>query len=150
MTRQTSFPLSPEQAIPRIRALLDEGIPCHLTVTGNSMRPFLRHQRDGVILAPVSGELRRGDILFYLRAPNAPILHRVQRAEADRLIMCGDAQTGLEPIARAQVLGVVSHIKREGKVIPCTDLRLRLLVALWMLLKPVRPYLLALPNKLKR
>ena len=150
MTRQISYPLSPEQAIPRIRALLEEDIPCHLTVTGNSMRPFLRHQRDGVILTPVSGEIRRGDILFYLRAPGAPILHRVHRVEGDRLIMCGDAQTGLEPIARAQVLGIVSHIKREGRVIPCADRRLKLLVALWMLLKPVRPYLLALLNKLKR
>ena len=150
MKRQISSPISPEQAIPRMRALLEEGIPCHLTVTGDSMRPFLRHQRDGVILAPVSGEIRRGDILFYLRAPNAPILHRVHRAEGNRLVMCGDAQTGLEPIAREQVLGVVSHIKREGRVIPCENRCLRLSVALWMSLRPVRPYLLALLNKLKR
>ena len=150
MKRQISSPISPEQAIPRMRALLEEGIPCHLTVTGDSMRPFLRHQRDGVILTPVSGEICRGDILFYLRAPNAPILHRVHRVEGEQLIMCGDAQTGLEPIARAQVLGIVSHIKREGKVIPCDHRRLRLSVAVWMCLRPVRPYLLALLNKLTR
>ena len=62
-----SRPMPPEQALPRITALLEAGSSCRLVVTGNSMLPFLRHKRDAVILSPLSEPARRGDILFYLR-----------------------------------------------------------------------------------
>lgn len=151
MKPHSAPPISPEQAIPRIQALLEQGLPCHLTVTGSSMRPFLRDKRDAVLLAPPKGEPRPGDILFYLRSPTVCILHRVHALRGDgTLLMCGDAQTGLEPIRREQILGVVSHIKRDGKAIACSDLRLKTLTGAWRVLRPVRPYLLAVWNRLER
>ena len=142
-------PISPEQALPRITALLEAGLPCRLVVTGGSMLPFLRHQRDAVFLVPAEGDLRVGDILFYLRGANVPILHRVHKLLPDgSLLLCGDAQTGLEPIRRAQILAKVSHVERGGKTIPCGQRSLRLLVWLWMVLHPIRPYLLAAMRKI--
>ena len=147
---RTTEPISPEQALPRIKNLLAEGRPCRLVVTGSSMLPFLRHKRDAVYLIPADGSIRVGDILFYLRGANAPILHRVHKLLPDgTLIMCGDAQVGLEPIRREQVLAKVSHVQRGGKTIPCTHISLRLSVRLWRLMRPLRPYLLAVMGKIR-
>ncbi len=43
---------SVQEALPKIQALLQSGQACRLVVTGNSMLPFLRHEKDAVILAP--------------------------------------------------------------------------------------------------
>lgn len=147
---RTTEPISPEQALPRIKNLLAEGLPCRLVVTGSSMLPFLRHKRDAVYLIPADGSIRVGDILFYLRGAKAPILHRVHKLLPDgTLIMCGDAQVGLEPIRREQVLAKVSHVERGGKTISCTHISLRLSVRLWRLMRPLRPYLLAVMGKIR-
>lgn len=146
---RTTEPISPEQALPRIKALLAEGLPCRLVVTGSSMLPFLRHRQDAVYLIPADDAIRVGDILLYLRGTNVPILHRVHRLLPDgTLVMCGDAQVGLEPIRREQVLAKVSHMEHGGKTIPCARISLRLSVRLWRLLRPLRPYLLALMRKI--
>lgn len=146
---RTTEPISPEQALPRIKALLAEGLPCRLVVTGSSMIPFLRHRQDAVYLTPADGSIRVGDILLYLRGANVPILHRVHRLLPDgTLVMCGDAQVGLEPIRREQVLAKVSHVERSGKTIPCARISLRLSVRLWRLMRPLRPYLLAVMRKI--
>lgn len=149
MDRQTEHIFPPGQALPRIAALLQEGLPCRLVVTGNSMFPFLRHKQDAVFLVPAEGGIQVGDILFYLRGPETPILHRVHRLNSDGLlILCGDAQTGLEPVRREQVLAKVSHVERGGKVISCGAWHLRTAVTLWRWLHPIRPYLLAILRKI--
>lgn len=137
-------PLSPAQALPQITAILAQGRPCRLVVTGNSMQPFLRHGRDAVILAPLRGEIRRGDILLYLRAPGYPVLHRVHRALEDgTLLMCGDAQRVLEPIRPEQVLARATHIDRGGTLLDCGSPAQRRKAALWQALYPARRYILA-------
>lgn len=135
--------LTPEEALPRIRAVLELGQPCRLVVTGTSMVPFLRHEKDVVLLAPFRGQARPGDILFYLRGAHRPILHRVHRIEADgTLLICGDNQTRLEPVRPSQILAVVSRVERNGRSIDCTRLPWRLLSRMWMALLPVRGPLL--------
>lgn len=97
-------------------ALLEEGLTIPLVVTGNSMSPFLVHERDTVSLSPVTRKLRRGDILFYQRTNGAYILHRVWRVSADGFTMVGDGQRELEPgIRQEQVLAVVTSCVRKGK-----------------------------------
>ena len=116
--------LLPRDALPHMKEILNGGGSFRLAVTGNSMLPFLRHGRDGVILAPVSRPVRPGDILFYLRGPENCILHRVYHIRPDGvLIMCGDAQMGLEPIRREQVLALATHVERSGRTIPCSSLK---------------------------
>lgn len=141
--------MTPEQALPQISAILARGDSCRLVVTGTSMLPFLRHRRDAVILAPLSGPVQRGDILFYRRAGGQPILHRVVKVCSDELLLlCGDAQVAPEPVSPAQVIGRANQIQRGEKLIPCSSPALRLGVELWMILRPARPYLLAAARKL--
>ena len=139
-----SNPIPPAEALPRIKATLDAGRPCRLVVTGTSMLPFLRDKQDAVILTPITGEIRRDDILFYLRSPQVCVLHRVwQVNEDDSLLLCGDAQTNLEPVRKEQVLARVDSVDRKGRLISCQNPGLRFLVRVWQLLHPFRPYLLA-------
>lgn len=142
-------PMSPADALPHISAILAEGGSCRLVITGNSMLPFLRDKRDGVILIPPTGEIQRDEIVFYLRSPNVCVLHRVWQVNPDgSFLICGDAQTALEPIRREQILARISHIERNGHSIPVSSPLLRLQVRLWRWLYPVRPRMLALLRRL--
>ena len=141
--------MTPQQALPKIKAVLDLGQTCQLTVTGTSMVPFLRHEKDAVILTAFSGAAVRGDILFYLRDGQTPILHRVHRVRPDgSFLICGDNQIRLETVAPAQVLATVTHVIRRGKLIPCGSFLWRFLSALWLLLYPIRTPLLKLIHRL--
>ena len=138
-----------QEALPKIQAILQSGQSCRLVVTGSSMLPFLRHKKDAVILAPYQGNAKRGDILFYARAPQVCVLHRVQKVLKDgTLLFCGDAQTALEPVKPEQIIAAVPQIERDGKTVDCSRLSLRTAVWLWQVLLPVRPYLLAGMRKL--
>ena len=138
-----------QETLPKIRAILQSGQSCRLVVTGNSMRPFLRHEKDAVILAPYQGSAQRGDILFYARAPQVCVLHRVQKVCKDgTLLLCGDAQTQLEPVKPEQIIASVPQIECDGKTVDCSLFSLRTAVWLWQLLRPARPYLLAGMRKL--
>ena len=144
------MPMSPQEALPAIRAALDDGRPCLLTVTGSSMLPFLRHKKDAVVLIPPMPPYRRGDILFYLRGSSQCVLHRVHRVQPDgTLLVCGDAQSNLENVQPAQIVASVSHIRRSGKLLPCSALSLRFAVALWQLLRPLHTPLLRLALRLR-
>lgn len=48
-----------------------------LTVTGNSMLPFLADGRDRVVLQRIEKRPKKGDIIFYRRKNGAYVLHRV-------------------------------------------------------------------------
>ena len=139
---------SVQEALPKMQAILRDGQTCRLLVTGTSMTPFLRHDRDAVILTPYHAA-HRGDILFYFRTPESCVLHRVHKVCRDgTFLMCGDAQQQLEPIIPQQIIAAVSHVERSGKYIDCRQPFLRLKVRLWQMLRPLRPYLLQLMRKL--
>lgn len=143
--------LSSEIAIPAIRELLDRDEHCRVVVTGSSMWPFLRHERDAVILSSVTAPLHPGDIIFYLRTPTVCVLHRIIRPRADGLWdVTGDAQTSLEPVHPRQVLGVVTEIERGDRRFPCTQPLWRALCRVWRSLLPWRGRVLHLLRLLSK
>lgn len=141
--------LSPREALPRIRAILDAGGTCVVTVTGTSMVPLLRHGKDQVLLAPLTGPVRRGDIVFYTRPTGQCVLHRVVRVlPQGGAVFLGDAQTVRELVSPGQFVGIVTRIRRSGREFPVTSLRWRLVSGIWMCLRPIRPALLACIGRL--
>ncbi len=66
------------------------------TPGGSSMQPLLRHHENPVVLVPVTGRLRRGDVPFYKRSDGQYVLHRILRVRKDSYDCCGDNQTVLE------------------------------------------------------
>lgn len=132
--------ISSREAAPRIRAILQAGGSCPVTVTGTSMVPLLRHGKDQVLISPLNRPVRRGDILFYVRDNGRCILHRAVRIGPDRTVtVCGDAQTQLEQIQPGQILGVVTRVRRKNREFPVTSPIWRAVSVLWMLLRPLRP-----------
>lgn len=89
-----------------------------LTVTGNSMLPFLADGRDTAVLQKLEKPPKKGDIVFYRRENGAYVLHRVVRKKGDMYYFSGDAQTRIEgPIEKSRLLAVCKEVSRDGKVL---------------------------------
>ncbi len=158
---------------PLMESCLAAGQDVVMTVTGNSMAPFLRHRRDQVVLTPVDGAaLQPGDVPFYRRDNGRYVLHRVVErregcccrgiggsecpAEEQELCytMLGDAQTEFEPgIQPRQIIAVAKGFYRRGKLCLCADAAYQRRVLRWHKLLPVRAplvYLTLLPWRAAR
>ena len=81
----------------KYRLLLNAGETLSLPVLGNSMSPFLVHQRDTVWLRKPDRPLRKGDIVLYQRSNGAYILHRICGTQKESFTMIGDAHQTPEP-----------------------------------------------------
>lgn len=130
-----------EQLLPLITEQLAEGKTVRFFPRGCSMRPLLRQGRDQVVLAPVTGELKKYDIPFYRRDDGHFVLHRI--VEVGETYTCiGDNQHELEHgIRRDQILAVAVAVVREGREIPVTNLGYRVYSRLIHWLRPVKGFL---------
>lgn len=130
MPERTGFSLSEYDET--IRLVLDSGGEFTIYPKGTSMLPLIVQQRDSVTLAKPSGELRRGDIAFYLRDNGQYVLHRVIGSENGRYTMCGDNQitpeTGIE---NRHIIGVVRRITRNGRTLTDRTFSYRLYKLIW-------------------
>ena len=110
------------QMLPLIQEKLNNGGEVKFTVTGNSMMPILRHQKDQVILKKHKGRLQRYDLPLYQRNNGEFVLHRVIHVYNNSYSMCGDNQTILEHgIKDEMIIGIVTEIIRDGKQISCKN-----------------------------
>ena len=129
--------------------LLSEGCPFPLAVTGLSMMPLLKSERDFVWLQKCES-IQRGRILFFRRDNGMFVLHRVRKVRADgTMLLNGDAQSFCETVRPEQALAVVTQIVRRGKVIPWDYPLLRLWDLLWYPTRPVRPWLFRLYGRIQ-
>jgi len=109
------------------------------------MYPFIRHDRDMVTLEKASFEtIRVSDIvLAYRERQQKYTLHRVVKKTKHSFYMVGDAYTDLEgPYPPDALIGVVTEIHRIGKDGAETNISgsiYKLLVRLWLLIRPFRP-----------
>ena len=143
--------MTPEVALPRMRATLDRGEPLRLVVTGTSMAPFLRHKKDAVILTSFDGTPNPGDILFYVLDNGRPLLHRFHRVLPDgRYLICGDHLLGLEHVRPDQVWARAVQLQRGQTLFSADAGWWRLLSRLWIALFPLRRPLLAVLHALWR
>jgi hypothetical protein len=141
----------PDKLVGRIVALLEDCEAVPLTITGNSMLPFLADGRDTVYLSKVSRPLRKGDMIFYRRDNGRYILHRVYRVESGRFWIVGDAQTSLEPgIRQDQVIAIVTAVRRKGKLLKSGSLCWKFFEKVWICMIPFRPYIFKVHALLSR
>lgn len=135
-------------------SMLEEDQTLKITPIGSSMCPFFYGGRDDVYLRRPHFPLKRGAIALFQREDGTQVIHRIHHikcASGERLYyMLGDNQTWLEgPIAENEILAEATQIIRKGKLIDCQRNRLyRLTAAIWLILRPVRPPIMHLWNKL--
>lgn len=130
-----------------IKLQLSEGGIAQLKVTGCSMLPMLRENRDSVTLIPVSGCQKKGSIILYQRKNGQYILHRIIQADGDSYICCGDNQFEKEYVEHSQVVAVVNAFTRKGRQYQVAGFGYRLYTAIWVGLFPLRKLYISVRRK---
>ena len=130
--------------------ILAAGAAFPLVVTGSSMIPFLKENRDTVVLQKTD-RLKKGQIVFFRRKSGEFILHRIRKIYPNgRLLINGDAQAWCEVIQREQVLAVVQSIKRSNRCINPDSTPSAILRCLWYPTRPIRPSILKVYGLFRR
>lgn len=142
--------LEPGQLKTLLRVCFENGGEFPLTVTGSSMTPFLAPGRDRVYLRRPEGALKEGDIAFFERRGGQLILHRVCRVNEQGYYFVGDAQQMVEgPIRPEQILAVVDHAERKGRIQQPGCFWWEFFRTVWLQLLPVRRGVMAAYARLR-
>ena len=113
-----------EELFPVISSFFDEDKKVIITAVGNSMRPLLRHKKDGIVLEKYKGQpLQTGDMAFYKRETGRYVLHRIVGIDENgSFTMLGDHQTEAEKgIREEQILALPTAIIRGKRTISLTS-----------------------------
>ena len=146
--------------IPEIKRFIDEGKTVTITVRGYSMRVFVEHERDKVLLEPVKN-LEIGDVVLarahFIGRNGVPIirnrkevkryvLHRLINRDGDDLVLKGDGNVyGVETCTTSDVVAKARGFYRKGskKIDLVTGRKWRIYSYVWLKLAFMRRYLLA-------
>lgn len=123
-----------------LKELLNNGQNVKMTVTGNSMQPFLKEGRDSVELAQTCfAEIQLNDVVLIQREDGTYVMHRIIRKEKNCFYMMGDAQDWVEgPLGERNLRARISAIYRKNKKIEVTNQAYKQLVFLWYTVLPLR------------
>ena len=118
-----------------VKAQLEAGGQATFRLTGRSMRPFLEHERDHVVVASARGrQIKRGDVVLAQLGDDVYVLHRVWRIEGDNMVLRGDGNPYItEQCRRGDIVAVAVGFLRGPQRKPCTltSRAWRLHSALW-------------------
>jgi signal peptidase I len=122
-----------------IEELLEKDNMVRVTVTGNSMYPFLRHGADSVLIKKRAGRPLRGDIVLVKKADGRFVLHRIIGIKDNGFFIMGDSQDRPEgPLDMGRIAAVVVKVYRKGREISCSSLSWRMLSWMWSAAVPIR------------
>lgn len=113
--------------------LLRQGETRRILVRGNSMRPYLVHERDYVCLKKLQ-EVHVGDIVLAEVQPSRYIMHRVIGIDDKGMTMRGDGNLTTEKCSVDDVRGTAIAFVRKGNADaePLTTLHYRIYRWFWM------------------
>lgn len=124
-----------------VKEMVQEGREVPVTITGNSMSPFLVHRRDRVLFSSIKRPLQKGDMVLYQRKGGQYVMHRIQRIDWKRneYYMIGDAQMMTEgPLKEGQIAAVVTSVCRKGKWLKQGDFWWEFFRGPWLYMVPFR------------
>lgn len=122
-----------------LKELTDSGKEVGVLIAGNSMSPFLRHQRDYICFKRLDRMPVKGDMVFYQRKNGQYIMHRIYKVKDEGFYIVGDAQMEIEgPVHREQIFAVVTRVKRKGKWIEPGDFWWEFFEHVWIRIVPMR------------
>lgn len=126
-----------------LKELIEDGKTVPFLITGNSMNPFLIHERDSILLKSPEFPLKKGTMAFYQRKTGQYVMHRVHRIKSDGYYFVGDAQTKIEgPLEEKQIFAVVSKVKRKGKLEEPGTFWWEFFEHCWPKVRPIRPFIM--------
>ena len=132
-----------KELMPVIIETLNHNESVEITVTGHSMRPFLKHNKTKVVLTKLVDSIGKYDIILYETPSHAMVLHRVVKV-SDPLKVIGDGTKNVEWVKPEQIKAVVKTIIEGDKTIDVRKKVHRFKVFVWVKLKFIRRILLKL------
>lgn len=137
--------------ISMLRELTESGKEVSMIISGNSMSPFLIHERDSICFKKPDRELRRGDMVFYQRSTGQYVMHRIFKVKPEGYYIVGDAQQEIEgPVAREQIFAIITKVQRKGKWIEPEDFWWEFFEHVWIRMIPVRRQIMKLYAKIAK
>lgn len=137
-----------KELIPEICRLVDGGAEVVFTPRGVSMLPFIRGEKDSVVLAKIS-EVGVGDIVLAKLSQDRYVLHRIIGLSGDKVHLMGDGNIkGTEICKKDDLQAVAVRIMKGNRIIDCNSPLHRRKAELWKQLLPVRRYLLAIYRRI--
>ncbi len=126
------------------KELIDQGKKVRITVTGNSMYPFLRDSKDSVLLTLTDyKDIEFGDVILVLHNDDRYVMHRVIKKKKQYFYTSGDAAGYREgPLYPDQIIAKVVRVYRKDRDISCGNLIWRGLSLVWFAVLPFRSFLI--------
>ena len=127
----------------RVLEHLDRGQSVTIPVKGFSMLPFIRGEKDLVVLERPSRPYRVGDIVLF-RYAGRYVMHRILSIDGQSVVIMGDGVLeNTEKVTPEDIYGRVTEIQRSGRRKLDPDSRFQTFRSrTWRKLLPVRRYLL--------
>jgi len=109
----------------------------HIAFTnfGYSMLPLIRENRDIMIIETPKEPYKKLDAVLFERKDGRLILHRILKIENNKYFIIGDNCLSGEYVEESAILGILTGIKRNGKIVKTDDFAYKMYVNLWC-----RPY----------
>lgn len=140
--------VSNELLFAEVASAIREGKSVVIKPKGCSMLPFIRGERDEVVLVSPDDIEIYDAVLAQLRT-GVYVLHRVMEIREDSLVLMGDGNLqGKEQCRKEDVVAKVAEVIRDGHKHDCRAPRYRLMVRMWIRLMPVRRWILAIYKRL--
>lgn len=136
--------ISSGDLFPLIMEQLRKGNRVRFTVSGISMAPWLINNRDQVELISVEGiRLKKGDIILFQPSEGKYVLHRITQVTPEGYITTGDGNLHRDGmVSREALMAKAVRMIRKGHTMDCESLRWKMIFRVWMLLFPIRGFLL--------
>ena len=127
-----------------VAKLVSNGESVTIKTKGNSMLPFIRGERDSVVLAKADN-IELYDIVLAVVNENQYVLHRVIKIMGNKLILMGDGNLkGCEICTIENVIATAVEVIGDNREYSCRDNKYIRRAKIWKVLLPIRKYLLAI------
>lgn len=134
-----------------LRELTEQGKEVGMRIAGNSMVPFLVHERDYIYFKKPDRDLKKGDMVFFQRMDGAYVIHRIYKVKPEGYYIVGDNQTMIEgPVKKEQIFALITQVKRKDKLIGPDDFCWKFFEKVWINVISVRPLVGKLYRIVKR
>ena len=136
--------MTDEQIIQEAVRLVADGVSVTFPVKGRSMIPFIIGGRESVVLQK-PGNLQRGQVALARVGPDRYVVHRIIKAEPDRITLMGDGNIrGTESCTPSNVLAIATHVVDEKGQRRTLESKGQMFKArVWYLIRPLRRIILA-------
>ena len=141
--------ITDETIIEEVIRLVDDGISVTLPVNGHSMLPFIVGGKESVILQKPE-QPKTGDVVLAWVEEGRYVVHRIIGINGEDVMLMGDGNlTGTEHCTVGDIKAVATHVVSADEKRHYLYSRWRMsAVRLWLRLRPVRRYLLAIYRRL--